>query len=142
MNTLGGRIKELRKKARMSQKELALKVGVEGGSLGNWERDNREPSFFYVFEINEVLKHIHGENLFYFMTGQTPEEHVNAITIKSSYISREVVLDRTEKFLSDMDLLREIRIVGKMDDVIKAYADSVLKEPANAQLESGIVSGG
>lgn len=142
MNTLGGRIKELRKKARMSQKELALKVGVEGGSLGNWERDNREPSFSYVFEINEVLKPILGDNLFYLITGKKPEEHVNAITIKSSYISREVVLDRTEKFLSDMDLLREIRIVGKMDDVIKAYADSVLKEPANAQLESGIVSGG
>tara|TARA_B100001063_G_scaffold244727_1_gene278320 strand:+ start:3837 stop:4277 length:441 start_codon:yes stop_codon:yes gene_type:complete len=142
MTTLGERIKDLRKKARMSQKELALKVGVEGGSLGNWERDNREPSISYIAEINEVLKPILGDNLFYLITGKRPEEHINAITIKSSYISREVVLDRTEKFLSDMDLMREIRIVGKMDDVVKAFADSVLKEPANNLVENGMMSGG
>lgn len=127
MNTLGGRIKELRNKAKLSQKELALKVGVEGGSLGNWERDNREPSLSYIFEINEVLKPILGDNLFYIITGKRPEEYLNAITINSNYISRELVLDKTEKFLIDMDMLREIRIVGKIDEVLKAYAEQVLK---------------
>lgn len=130
MNTIGGRIKELRKKARLTQTQLALKVGVEGGSLGNWERDNREPSLSYIFEINEVLKPILGDNLFYMITGKRPEEYLNAITINSNYISREVVLDKTEKFLMDMDMLREIRVVGKIEDVIKAYAEQVLKPEA------------
>lgn len=130
MNTLGGRIKELRNKARLTQAQLALKVGVEGGSLGNWERDNREPSLSYIFEINEVLKPILGDNLFYIITGKRPEEYLNAITINSNYISREVVLGKTEKFLLDMDMLREIRIAGKIEDVIKAYAEQVLKPEA------------
>lgn len=132
MNTLGGRIKELRNKAKLSQRELALKVGVEGGSLGNWERDNREPSLSYVFEINEVLKPILGDNLFYIITGNRPEEYLNAMTINSNYISRELVLDRTEKFLIDMDTIREIRVVGKIEEVLKAYAEQVLKPESSA----------
>lgn len=141
MNTIGGRIKELRKKAKLSQKELALKVGVEGGSLGNWERDNREPALSYIYEINEVLKPILGDNLFYIVTGKRPEEYLNAITINSNYISRELVLDKTEKFLVDMDSLREIRIVGKMEEVLKSYAEQVLKPEVSANEYTSISAG-
>lgn len=126
MNSLGERIKELRKKAKMSQKELALKVGVEGGSLGNWERDNREPAISYLREINEVLKPTLGDNLFYLVTGEQPESYLNALTINSKYIARETVLQRTEEFLTEMDMLREIRLVGKLDELLKVYSESVL----------------
>lgn len=41
--TTGQRIKEARKKARLTQAELAKKLGIPYQSIGQWERDLRKP---------------------------------------------------------------------------------------------------
>lgn len=135
MDTIGARIRELREKTPLKQRDVALKVGVEPGSYGNWERGKREISLSSVYEINEVLKQYLGDNIFYLLTGKKPEEYLTAFNISSQYISKEVVLAKTQDFLSDMDIQRDIRLIAKLDDLMKAYAQFVIVENARERAD-------
>ena len=44
METIGNRIKKLRKTLGLSQQEFAERIGVKGGSISLYEIDAREPS--------------------------------------------------------------------------------------------------
>lgn len=44
MDTIGNRIKKLRKTLGLSQQEFAERIGVKGGSISLYEIDAREPS--------------------------------------------------------------------------------------------------
>lgn len=56
MDTIGNRIKKLRKTLGLSQQEFAEQIGVKGGSISLYEIDAREPS-----ERNKagILKEFH-----------------------------------------------------------------------------------
>lgn len=57
MNTLGSRIKSLRKAKGMSQKDLALACGWESQSrIGNYEKDQRQPNLQDLGKIAAALK--------------------------------------------------------------------------------------
>lgn len=45
----GTNLKELRTKARMSQQDLANKLGVSQNTVSNWESGNREPDSIELF---------------------------------------------------------------------------------------------
>jgi transcriptional regulator with XRE-family HTH domain len=42
--TLGGRLRELRSQAGLTQEELAARSGVLVGTVRNWEQDQRSPA--------------------------------------------------------------------------------------------------
>ena len=48
---LSQRIKELREKANMSQKDLAAKIGVTPGAVAHWELGHKKPSLDNVFRL-------------------------------------------------------------------------------------------
>ncbi len=55
---IGDRIKELRKSAKVSQADLAKKIGVSSGNVGDWERGRAKPgadaliSLMNFFEVS------------------------------------------------------------------------------------------
>ena len=52
---LGERIKELRKKHAMSQKELADKLGVSTSAIGMYEQERREPDSAKLEKLCEIF---------------------------------------------------------------------------------------
>lgn len=53
--TIGQRIKNARKKANMTQAELALKLGIPFQSVSQWERDIRKPKKETLASIADAL---------------------------------------------------------------------------------------
>ncbi len=53
--TVGERIKEARKKANMTQNELAQKMGIPFQSISQWERDLRKPKYETLARIASAL---------------------------------------------------------------------------------------
>lgn len=53
--TIGQRIKAARKKAGMTQKELAEKLGIPYQSIGQWENDQRNPKLETLQRISNAL---------------------------------------------------------------------------------------
>ena len=52
---IGKKIKELRKKNKMTQKELSSKLGVSPAALGLWETDKRTPDFNILTKISDIF---------------------------------------------------------------------------------------
>ena len=52
---LGKRIKEVRRKCRLSQAELAEIIGVSQNAIGNWERKESDPSLFNASTIADYF---------------------------------------------------------------------------------------
>lgn len=53
---IGARIKEARKLANLGQRELAEKLGVSSGAVGNWEAGISEPRGDTIQKLVEVLQ--------------------------------------------------------------------------------------
>ena len=54
-NTLGSRIRKLRKKNYMSQAELAKKIGVSASAIGMYEQNRRTPDNDTLREFCEIF---------------------------------------------------------------------------------------
>lgn len=66
MDTLGNRIKQLREKLGLTQKELALRIGVARSSLASWEVGRREPDYEMLQKLADALD----SNVQYLLTGK------------------------------------------------------------------------
>lgn len=55
MESIGRRIAELRKKANMTQMELADHMGITFQSISNWERGNTMPDISKLPELAELF---------------------------------------------------------------------------------------
>lgn len=53
--TLGSRIKRLRRAAEMSQRDLATAARIKVGALRNWEQDIRQPKAEAIIAIARAL---------------------------------------------------------------------------------------
>ena len=51
MSSVGGRIKELRIENKLSQAELAKKIGVSQKAIDYWERNINEPKASYIIDL-------------------------------------------------------------------------------------------
>ncbi len=56
MILLGNKIKELRKKNKFTQTELAEKVGVTKSTIAAYENDTRTPSYDVLIKMSDVFK--------------------------------------------------------------------------------------
>lgn len=73
MQTIGSRIRELRKRFKMSQKDLAKKVGVSYVSISQWERDENNPKGENLINLVVALKSSPDHILY----GKKPKEPLN-----------------------------------------------------------------
>ncbi|PSU44523.1 phage repressor protein [Photobacterium frigidiphilum] len=55
MNSIGERIRELRLKKRLTQKELATRVGVTPTAVSQWEREENEPKGKHLLKLSKEL---------------------------------------------------------------------------------------
>ncbi|EOO28654.1 hypothetical protein IIU_05772 [Bacillus cereus VD133] len=55
MNSIGKKIKQLRKEQKMTQAILAEKLNVTEQAISMYERDVRKPSFAYLTKIAEIF---------------------------------------------------------------------------------------
>ena len=55
MTTFAERLKFLRKREKLTQKQMAEKLGVKQGSYSNWENGNREPNLTTLSDIAFLL---------------------------------------------------------------------------------------
>lgn len=55
MNSIGEKIKALRKERKMTQSDLAKKLDVTEQAISMYERDVRKPSFLYLTKISEIF---------------------------------------------------------------------------------------
>ena len=67
MNTIGSRIKQLRREKKLTQKELATKIGVSDVSVVHWEKDVNTPKLEYL----NILAPILDTTIDYIMYGKT-----------------------------------------------------------------------
>ena len=49
------RIKFLREEFKMSQKELAIKLGLSEGSISLYEKEDRKPSYEVLIKLSEIF---------------------------------------------------------------------------------------
>lgn len=73
--TTGQRIKEARKRAGMTQSELAQKLNIPFQSVSQWERDLRNPKIETLLRISAALK----VDVNWLMNGQTLEQRDQAM---------------------------------------------------------------
>ena len=95
--TTGQRIKEARKKAGLTQKELAAKLGIAYQTLAQWENDLRNPKRETLQKIASAL----GIN-WYELYAESEEEQIEA---KKNY--------DVAKFLSEKRKGVKVGIIGK-----------------------------
>ncbi len=56
MNKFAERLKELRIENKLTQSQLAKKVGLSGTGIGQWERNERVPNLDAVIAIAQYFK--------------------------------------------------------------------------------------
>jgi transcriptional regulator with XRE-family HTH domain len=54
-SSLGQRIRYYRKKAGLSQKDLAAAIGMSSNAICHYEQDNREPNILILMKIAKIL---------------------------------------------------------------------------------------
>ena len=87
-NSFGATLKALRKKAGLTQEELAYKVDVTRKTIGNWEADNATPNLQDIKRLAEVL-HVSEQQLL------SPDKGASrwVLTIKVAEEFSEEVID-------------------------------------------------
>jgi len=56
MRTIGQRIRARRRELKLTQEEVAKKVGVSSVAVGHWEKDTNEPSGTNLHALAKVLR--------------------------------------------------------------------------------------
>jgi transcriptional regulator with XRE-family HTH domain len=59
----GQALKEMRMKARLTQRELAESLGISAAIIGRYEKGNVTPSDKTLFAINRFFEQLHGETM-------------------------------------------------------------------------------
>ncbi|OAS19286.1 helix-turn-helix domain-containing protein [Paenibacillus oryzisoli] len=56
MDTLGSRLKEAREKKRLTQVQVAEKLGISNGTLSGYERNYRDPDTSTLSELSKIYE--------------------------------------------------------------------------------------
>jgi transcriptional regulator with XRE-family HTH domain len=114
MNTVGERIKDLRTQAKMTQSDLAVKVGLTYVQIGRYEKRGAVPS-------SEVLAKL-----------------ADALKTTTDFLMHGSVQDKAASHIDDNELLNLFRSVEKMNNedksVIKTVIDALITKRQIQQL--------
>lgn len=133
--TLGERIKELRKSSKMTQVDLAKKLGITKGTVSTWETGNRTPGFDalnFMCDLFEV-------SLDYLM-GRTDNNTYREIT--------DADIEFMDKIAVEEDITEYALKYARLDEYGKQAVESVIIAEFNrcraqeSLAEADTVSGG
>lgn len=82
------RLKELRQKNNLSQKEFASILKVSTGTVGNWEVGQREPNFDMLIKISDIF-HVSCD----YILGRYSEGKENGTNAAVSEIEQEMLAE-------------------------------------------------
>jgi len=111
----GSRIKEIRKKAKLTQDELAKKVGISKNGLWNYENDKREISIELIHKIADTLE----------------------VPI-SEIVEEENPYRKLDKKVKDIKLvlLEAYRDLNEKEDIIDSLVQDLVEDPTNKELKN------
>lgn len=116
--TTGERIKEARKKAGMTQAELAERLGTPYQTVSQWERDTRRPKIETLQRIAAAL----GVDVNLLISGQTLEQRDQGM---KNYVSRRFTEAELDKRLRDsygaMTVEGKGKVVSYAEDILPRY---------------------
>jgi len=55
MAGVGEKIKEIRKKAKLTQRDIYVRVGIPQNTISDYERGNRNPTLLQLLRLSEAL---------------------------------------------------------------------------------------
>ncbi|WFA75375.1 helix-turn-helix transcriptional regulator [Streptococcus suis] len=117
MATFTERLKELRKKNNLTQRELADMLGVSQGSYANWENGKREPNLARLGDIA-----IYFNTSIDYLTGKIDKEYDEITTEEIKQMSDEEVKESSKNAISNILLTLS---VGKLKGIPKAQMISI-----------------
>lgn len=114
--SFGEKLKELRKEKKISQSELASKLGRSQASYCDWEKNNTEPDIKTIIQLANIF-----ECSIDYLVDREDED--GTIVISGNHLSNdETVL---------LDKLRQLQPVKK--EIIYHYVDFLLDEQKNGK---------
>lgn len=125
MNDYVARIKEVMEMSRLKQRQVAALIGVKESTLSNWLNSNRGMKVDTVIQVCEAMEPFVGDVKFYVITGEKPEDHLKAFNINSKYIAKGDVVGKFQDFLLKMNSLKELVIIGDIQNMTEAFALSL-----------------
>jgi transcriptional regulator with XRE-family HTH domain len=120
-------LKNAREKAGLSQKELANKLCVASGAVGNWESGTRTPHLSTIHKIAEALN----VSVFELVDGSTWGEMVNSDT--EGVLTQKK--DAPEEASFTEDDLRIAKLINSMPEDDKKFFLEMLTRLENKQRE-------
>ncbi|MBS8103596.1 XRE family transcriptional regulator [Streptococcus suis] len=138
MPTLAENIKLYRKKARLTQKELASKLGVAPTAVSAWELGRNKPlmdnieSMALLFDIKKSV--LLGEDLVVLSTTTPPNSPVATISDKVVYLDQELKEPRHSRWISHGEqLLKEQAAESTVEESQAVYFTyNYYDQPASA----------
>jgi transcriptional regulator with XRE-family HTH domain len=113
--TLGERLRQERKRKKISQQELATLSGTHYSNIGRYERGDAKPSAELLSRIAQVLE------------------------VSPDYLINGTIEDKAASMITDQELLLQFQKVEKMPEarkkLVKEFLDAfILKESLKQQL--------
>ena len=90
------RLRELRNKSGLTQKEIANKLGVSGQTILNWENGIFEPKISQLIQLADLF----GVSVDYLIERKTGANKIDDICKELETISKEELIDFIRKALS------------------------------------------
>lgn len=123
--TVGKRIKEARKQAGLKQSELAEQLGVAVVTIGQYERDKRQPTLAQLRNIAGALN----ADIVYLISGQTSAEVEQGILFQKEAEAKYYAKSRFAEAEAWKDRLNEIgQDLRKLNDEGQVEAVKRVKE--------------
>lgn len=120
--TIGKRIKQARKKAGLTQKELAEKIGAANGTIGQYERNLRSPTYNNLIKLCNALS-VSLNALVGMRENTQSEDDIHQLAIEKYGIDHEKDILMEEMAELQKEIIKERRGFGRREDVIDELAD-------------------
>ena len=120
--TIGERIKQARKKAGLTQKELAEKTGLATGTIQQYEYNQYKPKFENAQRIADALG-VSLNALVGMRENTQSEDDIHQLAIEKYGIDHEKDILMEEMAELQKEIIKERRGFGRREDVIDELAD-------------------
>lgn len=120
--TLGERIKQARKKAGLTQRELAEKIGVSLRTIQRYERNERQQHVEQLYKTSETIG-VSVNSLVGMSENTQSEDNIHRLAIEKYGIDHEKDILMEEMAELQKEIIKERRGFGRREDVIDELAD-------------------
>lgn len=112
MSIFSDRLTELRKKRKLTQQQVADKLGINRVTYTNWEKGNREPSIDKIIRITQIL-----DTTVDYLVGLSDIPTRGITTEELDKLPREEVLERIHMDYDDLTLYFLEKLAEQKDNI-------------------------